>query len=194
MTSQDEFVVLIAGKLVDAGIPYMIAGSFLANLYGQPRATHDTDVVVKCGQGQLELFAASLDADHYVSQQSILDAIAQGSMFNVIDTIAGWKADIIIQKDRPFSVTEFGRRRPVPFHGEEVWVASPEDAVLSKLEWAEKSGSQRQILDAASIVTVQGSQLDVAYLHKWAIELGVVPALNEILNQADVLRDADSES
>jgi hypothetical protein len=45
--------------------------------------------------------------------------------------------------------------------------------ILTKLEWAKSSGSERQIRDAAGIVEVQGSALDGAWLARWAKALGV---------------------
>ena len=55
----------------------------------------------------------------------------------------------------------------------DVFVASPEDVVLSKLEWALRGGSERQLQDAAAVLAVQGDRLDVAYVELWAARLGV---------------------
>lgn len=52
--------------------------------------------------------------------------------------------------------------------------ATPEDTTLSKLEWARKGGSDRQLDDAAGIVAVQGSALDVAYIERWSAMLRVL--------------------
>jgi hypothetical protein len=56
------------------------------------------------------------------------------SMFNVIDYQAGWKADLVIGEERPFSLEEFRRWTPMNRMGLSVFVVSPEDAILSKLE------------------------------------------------------------
>lgn len=61
---------------------------------------------------------------------------------------------------------------------------SPEDAVLSKLEWARMGGdSERQIRDAAGIVEVTTS-LDREYLRFWARELGVLDLWERIAQGA----------
>lgn len=54
-----------------------------------------------------------------------------------------------------------------------MFIASAEDTILAKLEWARLSGSDRQVRDASGMVRVQGDQLDVAYIAHWAAELGV---------------------
>lgn len=52
-----------------------------------------------------------------------------------------------------------------------VFVASPEDVIVAKLEWAKLGGSQRQIEDAAAIMRIQGDALDQSYLENWISEL-----------------------
>ena len=53
-------------------------------------------------------------------------------------------------------------------------IATAEDTILSKLEWArETGGSEQQWADASGIVQVCGDRLDRDYLEKWAAVLGV---------------------
>ena len=51
--------------------------------------------------------------------------------------------------------------------------------VLSKLEWARRGESQRQVRDAASIVRARSDTLDNAYLDRWAAVLDVQGELAE---------------
>ena len=64
------------------------------------------------------------------------------------------------------------------------FVATAEDVVLAKLEWAAESGSDRQLRDAAAIVAVT-TDLDVAYVDRWAAALGVTAAWGSIREQTD---------
>ena len=43
--------------------------------------------------------------------------------------------------------------------------------VVAKLEWAKLSDSDRQIRDAAEILRVQGSALDIDRIQRWVGEL-----------------------
>lgn len=52
-------------------------------------------------------------------------------------------------------------------------VATAEDTVISKLEWAKEGESQRQVEDAAGILRVQADHLDTAYIERWVRELGL---------------------
>jgi hypothetical protein len=90
-----------------------------------------------------------------------------------VDPASGWKADLVIRKDRPFSKSEFGRRQPAALPGELAFVASAEDTIIAKLEWARAGESERQLRDVASILAVSGEHLDHEYLRRWVNELGL---------------------
>lgn len=55
--------------------------------------------------------------------------------------------------------------------GHHVFVTSAEDALVSKLEWAKLTDSERQLEDAAGIVSIQGHDLDTEYIEKWSTTL-----------------------
>jgi len=184
MTGEEQFLKRLVDALNDAQIPYMLSGSMGSSFHGRPRATNDADIVIAPTEQQLSNFARSLAKDYYVSQDAVRDAFGRGSAFNVIDIQTGWKADLIIRKNRPFSKEEFRRRQGVNIMGIDMWVVSPEDAILSKLEWAKNSHSDQQFSDALGIAMVQGKDLDQDYLHKWAKELHVEDSLRKLLTQA----------
>ena len=106
-------------------------------------------------------------------------------MFNVIDPSSGYKIDLIVRQERPFSSAEFARRSRVPLPGGAVYLVSAEDALLSKLEWAAKGASERQYRDALGIVLSQRGRLDLAYLRRWARELGILAVLERVLAEAE---------
>ena len=185
MNTQAEFLAFVVHKLEAAGIPFMVAGSVASSLHGEPRATNDVDIVVALTEEQLRAFLASLGSDFYVSSEAATKALRRRGAFNVIDTLGGWKADLIVRKDRPYSGEEFGRRVPAEVMGVKVSLVSPEDAILSKLEWAIKAASERQFRDAFGVAAAQREALDRAYLRKWAPELGVEALLRRLLNELD---------
>lgn len=184
MTSPEESLHILIEKLNKQNIPYMLSGSFSSSLHGQPRATNDADIVIAPAEKQLIAFVKSLGDDYYVSPNAARDAFKNNSVFNVIDIQNSWKADFIIRKDRPFSREEFQRRRKANIMGLAVWVVSPEDIILSKLEWAKNSESNQQFQDALGVATVQYDRLDRDYLHKWAKELQVESSLERLLKYA----------
>ena len=184
MTNQENFLEKLIKKLNEQNIPYMLSGSVSSSLHGQPRATNDADIIIAPAEEQLIAFVKSLGDDYYVSYDAAREALKSNSMFNVVDIRNSWKADFIIRKNRPFSREEFQRRRKANIMDLDVWVVSPEDVILSKLEWAKNSESGQQFLDALGVATVQYDRLDRDYLYKWAKELQVESSLERLLKQA----------
>ncbi|MEM9068076.1 MAG: hypothetical protein AAGE52_06195 [Myxococcota bacterium] len=117
----------------------------------------------------------------YVDLSTALDALRTEDMFNIIDMDTGWKADLILRKSRSFSIGEFERRRRVEWLGLPLYVASPEDVVLTKLEWSRLSGgSERQRRDIVGILDSLGDKLDLAYIESWLDELHVRAEWNHV--------------
>ncbi|MCX5636867.1 MAG: hypothetical protein NTX52_04125, partial [Planctomycetota bacterium] len=148
------------------------------------RATNDVDIVIAPTESQLYSFLKSLGKDYYVSLEAVREALRRESAFNVIDMQTGWKADFIIRRQRPFSKEEFQRRQKISIMGLDTWIVSAEDVILSKLEWAKDSKSDRQFEDALNVAIVQLDCLDQDYLHKWAKELQVESSIKQLLEQA----------
>ena len=55
--------------------------------------------------------------------------------------------------------------------GVHVYVASHEDILIAKLEWAKIGESERQVDDAAGVIATQGAALDRSYVERWVQEL-----------------------
>lgn len=164
----------ITAALDQAGVSYMLAGSFASTFYGAPRTTQDIDLVIAATPAQLSFFVSLLPADeYYVDLGAALEAHKRESLFNVIDLATGWKIDLIPRKSRAFSAAEFQRRRPANLQGVHLFVASAEDVVVSKLEWAKLAQSARHIEDVAGILRIREAALDRDYLEKWILELGL---------------------
>lgn len=184
MTGQHAFLKSLVGRLERADIDYMLAGSVGSSLHGRPRATQDVDIVIAPSMEQLHDFLASLGDSYYVSREAADQALQHHTTFNIIDMESGWKADLIIRKPRAFSREEFDRRRRVDLFEHRFWVVSPEDVILSKLEWIKGRESEVQYADALGVAVVHYHSLDRRYLQKWATELGVADLLDRVLKEA----------
>ncbi len=152
-----------------------------------PRSTADIDLVIDPDEASLDRFLELLDPDRfYVPADAARQAFQLRDQFNVIDHRTGWKLDLIIRKDRPFSEAELARRQPATVAGVRVAVATAEDTILTKLEWATTTGSERQLLDVVDLLRSRADRLDSTYLDHWATELGVDDALHQARTEAEV--------
>ena len=164
----------ISTLLEHAGIPYMLTGSFASSIYGMHRGSADVDFIIEANEMEVSRLLGQLPKqDFYSDLNQALDAFRHQSMFNVMDHVTGLKIDFIFLKSRGFSQEEFRRRKQAMVWGVPLYIATPEDIVLSKLEWAQLGKSSRQIEDAAGILKVRSGELDRRYIEKWVPVLGI---------------------
>jgi hypothetical protein len=179
----------VTSALEHAGVASMLTGSFASAYYGSPRSTQDIDLVIAATPPQLRTFVESLPtSQYYADLDAALEAHKNESMFNVIDMKSGWKIDLIIRKSRAFSQEEFSRRQRVTVQDVPLFVASAEDVIIAKLEWAKRAQSQRQIEDAAGILKLRWDLIDHRYLEKWIEQLGLAREWKEAHRIADIPR------
>lgn len=174
----------VVSALDEVGIAHMVSGSVASTRHGEARATQDIDIVIDPTESQIGPLVDLLtrrapgDTDLYVDDAHA--AWEHRSQFNVLDPTTGWKVDLIVRKDRPYSRVELERRQPATIEGVALYVVSPEDSILSKLEWSRAGVSERQLRDVVSVLEVQGQDLDWRYLEHWAGELGLTDLLTDV--------------
>ncbi len=185
--STHDLVGRLVRALGQAGIPYMFTGSFASSFHGTPRASNDFDLVMAPTAEQLRKLKAMLpESEFYFDLDDALDALKRIRQFNIIDLGSGWKIDFIIRKLRPFSLNEFSRRFEIHFEGLPIFMASAEDVILSKLEWAKQSASERQIEDVAGILRIRTNELDRTYIERWIKDLDVEAQWDQALKAAGI--------
>jgi len=185
--SQQELLKKVIRALDQAGITYMITGSVVSSLQGEPRSTHDIDMVVAIQKSVVKRFVEAFPPpDFYLDENSILNAIDRRSMFNLIDVNTGDKVDFWMLTDEPFDRSRFSRKVVEEFMGLKLHVSSPEDTILVKLRWAALSGgSEKQFTDALRVYEVQYGKLDIDYLEQWAKKLNVESLWKRLLDEAE---------
>ncbi len=92
--SQQELLKKVILALEGAGVEYMVSGSLASSLQGEPRSTHDIGIVVAVRRSTANaLFRAFPPPDYYLTEESILQAIQDQGMFNLINVNSGDKVD-----------------------------------------------------------------------------------------------------
>ena len=173
-SSPKDILALVTKALDRSGVPYMVTGSMASSFHGTPRTTQDIDIVIAPDRSTLGALVSELGGpEYYVSREAALEALDRRSMFNVIHVERGWKIDFIICKSRAFSQEEFRRRQEGDFWGTPAFLATAEDVLIAKLEWAKAGQSERQIHDAAGILKAQSDRLDRSYIKRWVRALGL---------------------
>ena len=186
--SQPELLAKLAKVFEELGIPYMVTGSHASSTYGQPRSTHDIDVVVQMRPDQVDQLAA-----HFSDEQFAFDdvaarqAIARTDMFQLDDFGGGDKIDFWMLKDTPFDRISFERRTIGKTSGVSVYLPTVEDHFLQKLKWAHQYEDEKQYNDALVIYEVQAKKMDMQYMLKWITAIGMQSTWEKLLSEAEPL-------
>jgi hypothetical protein len=184
--SQQDLLSKVVRALDESGCAYMLTGSFASSMQGEPRLSHDIDLVVDLRpQATPELLRRFPSPEFYLDEQSIRDAIRARTMFSLLQVSEGDKVDFWMLTDDPFDIARFTRRQHEDVLGIHLFVSSPEDTILAKLRWAKLSGgSEKQFCDALRVYEVQFGTLDMEYLTKWVGTLALQGDWERLLREA----------
>ncbi len=184
--SQQELLANVARTLDTLGIDYMITGSIASSLQGEPRMSHDIDLVVHLIAAAVPaLLKAFPEPEFYLSEESVREALRQQKMFNLLHVAEGDKVDFWILTDEPFDQARFARKRVEEIVGAKLKVSAPEDTILMKLRWSKMlGGSEKQLTDALRVFEIQHDNLDFDYLRHWSAQLDTDDLLQQLIQQA----------
>jgi hypothetical protein len=151
-----ELFLVFTDRLEALGATYMVTGSVAAMIYGEPRLTHDIDVVVDLDERHIaELPRLFPDTEFYCAPHEVVlveSRRAQRGHFNIIHHESGFKADIYLSGREPLHHWGLERRRKVELGTTGIWLAPPEYVVVRKLEYHREGGSPKHRTDIQAIL------------------------------------------
>jgi len=171
-----ELLVSVAEILDDLKMPYLVTGGMAILVWGRPRFTADIDIVVELGIKDISILTAllvQLGKANYIDKNMIEGAVRNGGEFNFIHGETGVKVDFWVAKNDMFENMRMKRRVAKKILGKKVYFISPEDLIISKLQWAKISPSTRHIEDVESILKISGGKLDKKYVKSWIAKLNL---------------------
>lgn len=185
-----EVTLRVTSVFEKLSVPYLIGGSLASTLYGMIRTTQDSDIVAEMRLEHLKPFVSALQEEFYIDDEMIAESIQRNSSFNIIHRDTMFKVDVFIPHQRPFLQSQLARAQKQTFNFEteiSAKFASPEDTILSKLEWYRMGGetSDRQWRDILGVLKTRHGELDLDYLRKWAGELKVTDLLEKALKEIE---------
>jgi hypothetical protein len=177
MLSELDLLLDVARRLEEAGLGYMLTGSMALNHYAQPRMTRDIDFVIALLIQDLETLPWIFGDEFYFSPEAAREAVLNQSCFNVIHNESLIKIDFMIRKREDYRLIEFERRQRIEVAGHPLWIVSKEDLILSKLDWARESQSERQLSDVENLLATGA---DMEYLKTWSQKLNLTAMLTRV--------------
>ena len=182
---QTELLRYALGVLDRLSIPHMIVGSFASAVYGEPRFTHDIDIVVDLSDRVVSDVVQAFPApSFYVSESATREAIRTNTQFNVLHPESGNKIDFMLPRSDEWGRTQLERRRHLLLLPDQMgFVASPEDVILGKLWYFAESGSEKHLRDILSMLYIQSEGIDRSFLESWVRKLGYDEIWRAILSR-----------
>lgn len=167
----------VADILDELGVEYALGGSVASSFFGEPRSTADIDVAARLDAAAGEALLQRVSAEFYVPVDSARRAIRSASSFNLLDATRGLKVDVFVLGRGLLDRRQVERRVPIQFPDREspIWVTSPEDQILRKLDWDRSDGSvsDRQWRDVVGLILNTAEALDLDYVRSTAGALGL---------------------
>jgi hypothetical protein len=176
MPATDLFRIF-TDRLEEAGIPYMVTGSVASMVYGEPRLTHDVDVVVKLTREDAGRVRDTFGEEgFYCPPEEAIKVEAARRLrgrFNLIHYETGYKADLYLVGQDPLHRWAMANRVHVDVGGGPIWLAPPEYVILRKLEYYREGRSEKHLRDIAAMLDVSGDRIDLAMVEQKSKELGL---------------------
>lgn len=155
----------------------MVTGAVAVIIYGEPRLTHDLDLVLELNKQHIpQLIQIFKQEDFYCPPEEVLLVEAkrdQNGHFNLIHHATGFKADVYLAGTEFLHKWAMERRRSIEFEEEKIWVAPPEYVILRKMQYYREGGSDKHLKDIRSILEISADQVDRSTLEKLLNEKGL---------------------
>jgi hypothetical protein len=154
-------------------LPYMITGSTAGIVYGEPRMTHDVDIVVALAPKDVAAFVAAFPLDEFYCPPDDVLTIevrrGQRGHCNLIHHATGFKADVYVAFDE-LHRWALARRRTVDLDGFAVALAPIEYVIVRKLEYYAEGRSEKHLRDIRGMLSTSRELIDHGQLARFVAE------------------------
>jgi hypothetical protein len=182
---ETDLFTLFTRPLNDAGLSYFVTGSVASMVYGEPRLTHDVDIILTLSKTDIRnLTAAFPEESFYIPPLEVLQIEAarpQRGHFNLLHHDSGYKADIYLAGSDPLHAWAFQHRRQIDLDATPIWFAPPEYVIIRKLQFYREGRSEKHLRDIRAML--DHSTPDPDTLNRFIAENALQPEWRAV-NQA----------
>jgi hypothetical protein len=195
MAREPESLKAYARSVIDAleaaQVQYLLGGALAAAVWGEPRSTLDVDLVISLPPEQIVPFSNELGLRGILLPPDlILDQLVETREDIALVAYhreATFKAEFfLLRPGDELRATALARRVWVEMEPPlgHVYVHSPEDLILYKLQYFALSQQTKHVRDITSLLMARGSRLDFAYVEGWVERLRLQSNWNAMRSEA----------
>ena len=181
---EPDLLELFVAPLEAIGVRYLVTGSVAATLYGEPRATHDIDLVVDLTAAQASALPRAFPEDAFYLPPPEVVALEAGrerrGHFNVIHHASGLKADFYLVGQDELHAWAFEHARRYDMGPLEISLAPPEYVITRKLEFHREGGSPKHLRDIRAMLEISADLIDRPTLEHWIQQRGLEASWAEV--------------
>ena len=171
-------------RLSALGVPYMVSGSVAVILYGEPRLTHDVNLIVVLDREHIARRPGAFPpAEFYCPPTKVIAVEAareQRGHFNIIHHETGFKADVYLSGRDPLHAWGFARARRLEVEGQVLVVAPPEYVIVRKVEYYREGRSEKHLRDIRSMLDTSPDAIDRVELENKITARGLQEAWRQV--------------
>lgn len=161
---QANLFLIFLDRLNKAKLSYMVTGSAASIIYGEPRMTHDIDLVLELHVENVQNFINLFPSNKFYcpSEETIKTEIARqtNGHFNIIHHETGFKADIYLTGQDQLHRWAMMNRNKVNIGQSEIAIAPPEYVIIRKLQYYKEGSSTKHLRDINRMMKISGETID----------------------------------
>jgi len=165
-------------KFNELKAPYMVTGSVASIVYGEPRLTHDIDIVITIHAQLIEKFKLLFHEDEfYFPPVEVLknEIIRENKGHcNIIHNSTGFKADVYFAGNNDFQHWALENVRNIIFYEETIPIAPIEYVIIKKLEFYKEGRAQKHITDIKAMLENSREIINFGLLNKFILQFSLV--------------------
>ena len=165
MPSHNTLLDLFISPLNQIGVKYMITGSVASICYGEPRLTHDIDMVLLLTLGDLKAFEDAFpDSDYYLPPTDVIVSEMRRSTrghFNIIHLHSALKADVYFTGDDPTQIWGLKNRKEWSIDETRFFLAPPEYVIVMKMRYWGEGGHNKHLDDIRAMLETIGDEIQL---------------------------------
>lgn len=168
---------IFTNKFNELNVPYMVTGSVASIVYGEPRVTHDIDIVITVKANDIKKMEVLFPITEFyfppfeVMKNEILRE-SRGHC-NIIHNESGFKADIYFTGNNEFHLWALENVKIINFHGDNIPIAPPEYVIIMKLEFYKEGRAQKHIKDIKIILDNSQELINFDLLDTYILHFGL---------------------